>query len=68
MCLTPDMPACGARLVATKEFPMRKFSLMTAITVTAMLLLSACNTTSGVGKDLSKAGGAITNSADKHSY
>jgi predicted small secreted protein len=47
---------------------MRTFSLMTAVTLAAALLLSACQTTSGVGKDISKAGGAITKSADKHSY
>jgi len=47
---------------------MRKFNLMTAATLAALLLLTACNTTSGVGKDISKAGGAITKSADKHSY
>jgi predicted small secreted protein len=46
---------------------MRTFSLMTAITLAA-LLLSACQTTAGAGKDLSKAGSAITNSAVKHSY
>jgi len=47
---------------------MRKFSLMTAVTLAAVLLLAACNATSGMGKDISKAGGAITKSADKHSY
>jgi predicted small secreted protein len=47
---------------------MRKLSLLTAIGLAAALLLGACHTTSGVGKDLSSAGGAITNSADKHSY
>ena len=47
---------------------MRKFNLMTAVTLAAFLLLSACNATSGMGKDISKAGGAITKSADKHSY
>jgi predicted small secreted protein len=47
---------------------MRKFSLMTAITLAAALLLSACHTTAGVGKDMSSAGGALTKSADKHSY
>lgn len=47
---------------------MRRFNLMTTVTLAALLLLSACNATSGVGKDISKAGGAITKSADKHSY
>jgi len=30
------------------------------------VLLTACNTTAGAGKDLSNAGHAITNSADKN--
>ena len=47
---------------------MHKFNLMTAIGLAAILLLSACHTTAGVGKDLSRAGGAITHSADEHSY
>jgi len=47
---------------------MRQFNLMTAATLAAVLLLAACNTTSGVGKDLTRAGDAITKSADKHSY
>ncbi len=32
----------------------------------AASLLSACNTTAGAGEDLSSAGHAITNSADRH--
>ena len=47
---------------------MRKFNLLTAIGLSAILLLSACHTTSGAGKDLSSAGNAITHSADEHSY
>jgi len=47
---------------------MHKFNLMTAISLAAILMLSACHTTAGVGKDLSRAGGAITHSADEHSY
>ena len=47
---------------------MRQVSLLTALGLAAMLLLAACHTTAGVGKDLSSAGGAITHSADKHSY
>jgi predicted small secreted protein len=31
----------------------------------ASALLSACNTTAGAGKDVSAAGQAVTNSADK---
>jgi predicted small secreted protein len=47
---------------------MRTFTLLTTIGVAALLLLSACHTTAGVGKDLSSAGGALTHSANKHSY
>ena len=47
---------------------MHKLNLMTVVTLATFLLLSACHTTSGVGKDLSSAGSAITKSADKHSY
>jgi predicted small secreted protein len=45
-------------------------SLMVALTVllltTAAPLLSACHTTAGAGEDISAAGHAITNSADRH--
>jgi predicted small secreted protein len=54
--------------IAAKEFPMRRLTLMTAIGLAAFMLLSACHATAGVGKDLSSAGGAITHSADQHSY
>jgi predicted small secreted protein len=47
---------------------MRQFNLLTALGLATMLLLAACHTTAGVGKDLSSAGGAITHSADEHSY
>ena len=40
--------------------------ILTAISITAVALLSACNTTAGAGKDLSKAGNAITNSAEEN--
>jgi predicted small secreted protein len=33
--------------------------------VGALTLLGACNTTAGVGQDVSAAGRAVTNSADK---
>lgn len=49
---------------------MRTFRLSTAFALLALLaaapLLSACNTTAGAGRDLSKAGTAIENSAEKH--
>ena len=51
-----------------KEITMRKFSLAAAISLTAIFLLSACHTTAGAGRDISAAGHAITNSADRHSY
>ena len=31
----------------------------------AIVLLSACNTTAGIGQDVSAAGHAVTNTADK---
>ncbi len=34
--------------------------------LTAMALLSACNTVSGFGKDVSKAGDKLEESADRH--
>ena len=42
---------------------MRKILL--AVVIAAPLLLSACNTISGIGKDVSAAGSAVSNSADK---
>lgn len=47
---------------------MRRINLVAAVGLTAMLLLSACHTTAGAGKDLSSAGNAITHSANEHSY
>ena len=47
---------------------MRKINLVTLFGLATLLLLSACHTTAGVGKDLSSAGGAITHSANEHSY
>jgi entericidin B len=47
---------------------MRKFSLVAAISLAAALVLSACNTTAGAGKDISAAGNAITKKANEHSY
>ncbi len=46
---------------------MRMINLAAAIGLTAMLL-AACHTTAGAGKDLSAAGSAITHSANEHSY
>ncbi|GAB2178434.1 entericidin A/B family lipoprotein [Dongia sp. agr-C8] len=47
---------------------MRTINLLTAVGLAALLALAACHTTAGVGKDLSSAGGALTKSANKHSY
>ena len=44
-----------------KELNMKKFVL---IALTAMTLLSACNTVSGVGKDVKAAGNAVSGSAE----
>ena len=41
---------------------MKKFVL---IAMTAMTLLSACNTISGMGKDVKAAGNAVSNTAEK---
>jgi len=54
----------------SKESPMRK-NLAIALVSIFMLagaasLLSACNTTSGAGKDISATGRAITRSADEN--
>ncbi|MCS4533477.1 MULTISPECIES: entericidin A/B family lipoprotein [Neisseria] len=40
---------------------MKKFVL---IALTAMTMLSACNTISGMGKDVKAAGGAVSNTAE----
>lgn len=42
---------------------MKKFVL---IAMTAMTLLSACNTISGMGKDVKAAGNAVSNTAEKN--
>ena len=47
---------------------MRKFIVMIAVSRAGVLLLSACHTTAGVGRDMSSAGSAITHSANEHSY
>ncbi len=39
--------------------------LAVALILLANLALSACNTTAGVGQDVSAAGRAVTNSAEK---
>lgn len=39
---------------------------LTLIALTAMTLLSACNTVSGFGQDVSKAGDKLEQSADRH--
>jgi predicted small secreted protein len=43
---------------------MKTLALLAAAAIT--LLLPACNTTKGVGKDIEKAGEGLKNSADKH--
>ena len=39
--------------------------VMAAALVAGTLLVSACNTVSGAGKDVSSAGKAVSNTADK---
>ncbi len=47
--------------------PARPVSMTLAILalIATTTMLSACNTTAGVGKDVSAAGHAVTNTADK---
>ena len=40
-------------------------ALLASLLFGAMLALSACNTTAGVGEDVSATGKAVTNTADK---
>ena len=49
------------------EFPagVAKAALAFFLLAGAMTMLTACNTTAGVGQDVSAAGRAVTNSADK---
>jgi len=49
------------------EFPagVAKVVLAIFLLAGAMTMLTACNTTAGVGQDVSAAGRAVTNSADK---
>ncbi|MEI6487039.1 MAG: entericidin A/B family lipoprotein [Sphingomonadales bacterium] len=41
-------------------------SLIAAALLSALALLTACNTTEGAGRDLQSAGKAIAKSADEH--
>ena len=54
----------------SKVSPMRKNLAITLVTLLllsgAATLLSACNTTSGAGKDISATGHAITRSANEN--
>jgi predicted small secreted protein len=40
--------------------------IVAGFSVVAFMLLAACHTTAGAGKDISAAGNAITNSAQQH--
>lgn len=46
---------------------MRRIQLLVGISLGAVLL-AACQTTAGAGRDISAAGHAITHSATEHSY
>jgi predicted small secreted protein len=46
--------------------PTSRLLLLFAVLITAASTLTACNTTEGAGKDLSNAGHAISNSAEKN--
>ena len=51
-----------ARLIAVRLIAVR---LIAVLPLFALLLLAACHTVEGAGEDLSAAGHAITNSAEK---
>jgi len=59
-----------APLFHTKGFLQMRKNLSIALALLMLLaaapLLGACHTTAGAGEDLSAAGHAMTNSADKH--
>src|SRR6185369_15608144 len=50
------------RFTTPKEVPMRRIQLLVAMVLSGMLL-AACHTTAGAGRDISAAGNAITHSA-----
>jgi predicted small secreted protein len=54
MKMTPSLRRGAARTI-----------LAMSLLVGASAMLSACNTTAGVGKDVSATGNAVTNTADK---
>jgi predicted small secreted protein len=54
MTTTPSLRRGAARAI-----------LAAALLIGASALLSACNTTAGVGEDVSATGHAVTNTADK---
>jgi predicted small secreted protein len=53
--------------MTAEEVDMRRISAMAALGLSVMLL-AACHTTAGAGKDISAAGHAITHEATEHSY
>jgi len=68
----PGRGGFGKAMTWPKERPMYSFRVcnftkMTAASFALLVLLAACNTTAGAGKDISAAGHAITKSADQHS-
>ena len=56
-----------ARLIAVRLIAVRLIAvrLIAVLPLFALLLLAACHTVEGAGEDLSAAGHAITNSAEK---
>ncbi len=44
---------------------MKKFIMMSMATAAAMLLLSACNTVAGIGKDVEKLGEKVQDASKK---
>lgn len=39
--------------------------MMTSFAIATMLIFTGCNTVKGIGKDVSKAGDAVTNTAER---
>ncbi|HSZ93076.1 MAG TPA: entericidin A/B family lipoprotein [Acetobacteraceae bacterium] len=53
-----------------KDFTCRRWSILSAllamfVVAGSMITLGGCNTTAGLGQDVSATGKAVTNSADK---
>ena len=61
-----DALACSTQLERTMRKRLAITSLTLLVLVGSAALLGACNTTAGVGEDMTAAGKAIEKSADKN--